>query len=552
MEPLWQNSYLESCPKTISIEQDSVVDVFEQSCAKHANRTAFSCMGERLSYEELHRYAVEFAAYLQQHKGIRKGDRIAIMMPNILQYPVVLFGILMCGAVVVNLNPLDKAQAIRHELKDSGSKVIVVLENFVDELQEVVKDTDIQQVVLTSIGALFSPFKRTLVNFVVRHIKNMVPKWHLPGAVRFRKTLKLGRESTFTPVSIQHDDLAFLQYTSGTTGRPKAAMLSHGNMLANLAQADAWIGHLFQPGDCIITALPMYHIFSLLANCLVFIQLGGENRLITNPRDIPGFLRTLNKYPYQAMSGVNTLFNALLMDEHFSDLDFESLKLVLGGGMSVVETTAQQWHEVTGVPITQAYGLTEASPAVTISLPGQPFNGGVGFPIPSTEISVREPDGNEVDINEPGELWVRGPQVMQGYWHNDAATADVLTEDGWLKTGDLASVDESGVVRILDRLKDVIIVSGFNVTPGEVESIISEIEGVAEVGVVGVPDQIHGELVKACVVLKPGAHVSEDLVKGYCHKRLAAYKSPKLVSFYDELPKSHVGKILRRELRELS
>lgn len=540
-------------PTVVTRPFESLSELFLDAVERYQDRVAFSCLGENLSFRELGEKAKAFASFLQHECGLKPQERVAIMLPNIFQYPVALFGIFLAGGVAVNLNPLDKASAIQHELSNSEAKVVVVLENFVQELEKILNQTQLQKVILTSVGAVFkNRLKGYLINFYFRHIKKAVPVWHTAGAIRFYQALSLGRQKEYRRIKTAPNDLAFLQYTSGTTGRPKAAMLTHSNMLYNLAQAGAWVGHLFGPHDRVITPLPLYHIFSLLANCLLFIYLGAENCLIPNPKDIKNFIRTLKAKPFMGLTGVNTLFVALMNHPDFKSVDFSSLKLVLGGGMGVVPSAAREWQKITGVPICQAYGLTEASPAVCINPVDAEFDGTVGYPISSTEVGIFDDEGQAVKIGESGELWVRGPQVMKGYFKNEAATRETITPEGWLKTGDIALLTPQGKVKILDRKKDIIIVSGFNVSPGEVEAIISEIPGVKEVGVIGVPDEIHGEQVKACVVLKPGYTLTESEIKHYCHDRLAAYKSPKSVSFYEEsLPKSQVGKILHRELRKL-
>ncbi len=548
-----QEAYPSYVPTTVTRPFDSLGELFLDSVNRYQNRIAFSCLDQELSFFELGEKAKKFASFLQNDCLLEPQDRVAIMLPNVSQYPIVLFGIFLAGGVVVNLNPMDKASAIQHELANSEAKVVIVLENFVHELENILDQTKLERVVLTSMGDVFkSSYKGFWVNFYLRYFKKMVPVWHTPGAIRFREALRLGEQKKYQPIKTSPEDLAFLQFTSGTTGRPKAAMLTHSNMLFNLAQAGAWVGHLFSPQDRVITPLPLYHIFSLLANCLMFVYLGAENCLIPNPRDIPGFIKTLRKKPFVGLTGVNTLFVALMADPNFKKINFTALKLVLGGGMGVIPVVAAQWQKMTGVPICQAYGLTEASPAVCINPVDSPFDGTVGYPISSTEVGIFNDDGKKLSMGEPGELWVRGPQVMKGYFKNDEATRETITPEGWLKTGDIAILNSQGKVKIIDRKKDIIIVSGFNVSPGEVESIISEIPGVQEVGVIGMPDEIHGEQVKACVVLKFGFSVTEAEIKSYCHERLAAYKSPKTVSFYPEsLPKSQVGKILHRELRKL-
>jgi len=548
-------------PTHVTRPFDNLADLFLDSVERYKAHTAFTCMGEEISFEKLGILAKNFASFLQADCNIKPQDCVAIMLPNILQYPIVLFGAFLAGARVVNLNPLDKAAAISHELSYSDAKVVIVLENFIHELELIINETKLEKVILTSIGDMFDKnfldrVKGNSINFYLRFIKKIIPKWHLEnfeGVLRYKTALKLGaaKKINLKIIKSKPEDLAFLQYTAGTTGMPKAAMLTHSNILYNLAQASAWVGHLFTPQDCVVSPLPLYHIFSLTANCLLFIYLGADNLLIPNPKDIKSFIKVLKNKQFMGLTGVNTLFNALVNSPEFKNLDFSHLKLVLGGGMSVVPSVAKQWKEVTGIDICQAYGLTEASPAVCINLVDGEFDGTVGYPISSTEVGIFNDEGEKLNQGESGELWVRGPQVMQGYFKNPEATAKTLNADGWLKTGDIALIDPHGKVKIIDRKKDIIIVSGFNVSPGEVEAIISELDGVKEVGVIGVPDEIHGEEVKACVVLKPGFNLSKEEIKNYCHDHLAAYKSPKIIEFYESLPKSNVGKILHRELRGL-
>lgn len=551
MDPIWLKSYPADVPHHLVIPKDqTVVSLFQTACSQNPDETAFTCLGESLSFDKLYDYSVALATYFQQTLGIRLGDRVAIMLPNILQYPVALFAIQMIGGVVVNLNPMDKAAAIRHELVDSGARAIVVLENFVVELQQVVAETAIEKVILTSVGELFSPVKGWLVNSYLRHVKQVVPEWKMPGAIRFHRALALGQASQLVPVMVTQADLAFLQYTGGTTGKAKGVELSHGNMVSNLYQARAWllpsITGVAHP--VIVTALPLYHIFSLMANCLLFLWLGGHNILIPDPRDIRGFIKTLRKQPFHGITGVNTLFNALNQQAAFAKVDFAPLKIALGGGMSIQQSVADKWYEITGCPITQAYGLTEASPAVCINVFDNPFDGFVGPPLPETQVKLIDEHGRKIALGESGELCIKGPQVMQGYWQNPEATQEAFVK-GWLKTGDIAQMDERGFIKLVDRKKDVIIVSGFNVFPAEVEAIIMQLPEVIEVGVVGVPSEVHGEIIKAFVVKQADSTLTQGDVIAHCHHAMAAYKSPKLVEFVDTLPKSLVGKVLRRELR---
>jgi long-chain acyl-CoA synthetase len=472
------------------------------------------------------------------------------MLPNVLQYPICLFGVLRAGGTVVNVNPLYTPRELEHQLKDSGAEVIVVLENFAHVLQEVIAQTPIKQVIVTSLGELLG-LKGLLVNLVVRHIKKMVPSWSLPSALPLTAALKDGRGRSLQPVDVGHQDIAFLQYTGGTTGVAKGAMLLHRNIVANVLQARAWIRPLIS-GDqeIIMTPLPLYHIFSLTANCLVFMTLGAENVLITNPRDIPGFVAEMNKHPFTAITGVNTLFNALLNNSEFARVNFGALKLTLGGGMAVQKAVADRWKQVTGKPLIEAYGLTETSPAATINPADlQDYNGSIGLPVPSTEIQLRDDAGREVALGHAGEICIRGPQVMKGYWNRPEETAKTLDADGWLATGDIGVMDAQGFVRIVDRKKDMILVSGFNVYPNEVEAVVATHPGVLECAAVGVPDEKSGEAVKLFVVKKDESLSAEQLI-AHCHQSLTGYKVPKFVEFRSQLPKSNVGKILRRELRD--
>jgi long-chain acyl-CoA synthetase len=529
----------------------SVPAVLEEAFGRFRDNPAFANFGRKLSYGQVDDLSRQFAGYLTGVLKLAKGDRIAIMMPNVLQYPVVLFGALRAGLVVVNTNPLYTARELKHQLQDSGAKAIVVLDNFAATLQQVVAETRVQHVVTTGLGDMLGFPKAALINFALKYIKKMVPAFHLPQAVRLRDALTRGAPHPLPPVSLGHDDIAFLQYTGGTTGVAKGAMLTHGNMVANMLQADAWINSGTTVGkEVIITALPLYHIFSLTANGLVFTRLGGLNWLITNPRDMPGFVKELKASGFTALTGVNTLFNGLLNTPGFADVDFSRLHLTLGGGMAVQRAVAERWKKVTGCTLAEAYGLTETSPAVCINpLDLKEYNGSIGLPVPSTDVAIWSEDGQPLPVGEAGELMVRGPQVMKGYWQRPEETAKVLGSDGWLHTGDIARMDEKGYFYIVDRKKDMILVSGFNVYPNEVEDVVMEHPGVLEVAAVGVADEHSGEVVKLFVVRKDPALSEEDL-KEFCHDRLTGYKRPRQIEFRDELPKSNVGKILRRELRD--
>jgi len=547
----WLGQYPANLPAEIDMtEFDSVPDVINKSCASYSDSVAYVNFGAELTYKEVDRLSAAFGAQLQS-MGLKKGERIAIMMPNVLQYPIAVFGALRAGLVVVNTNPLYTARELKHQLKDSGAKAIVVMENFASVLEAVVDDTKVEHVILTSMGDMMSTLKGMVMNFVLRKIKKMVPSYSLPGALQFKSVLSQGGSKQLNPPELTHEDLAFLQYTGGTTGVSKGAMLSHGNMVANMQQSSAWLGELAKPGkETIITALPLYHIFALTANCLVFLKLGGRNVFITNPRDMPGFVKELSKEKFTAITGVNTLFNGLLNTPGFAELDFSHLRLALGGGMAVQRAVAERWKKTTGVPLIEAYGLTETSPAACMNpMDLKDFNGAIGLPISSTSCKVIDEEGNTQDVDETGELCIQGPQVMQGYWNRPEETAKVLDDDGWLRTGDMAKMDENGFFYIVDRKKDMILVSGFNVYPNEIEDVIADHPKVVEVGAIGAPDEKSGEAVKVIVVRKDSSLTVKE-VRDHCRKELTGYKVPKYVEFVEELPKTNVGKILRRELRD--
>lgn len=551
MERVWLKNYPAGVPADITVNPDeSLLDMYESVCRDYADKIAFSCMGVNLTYHKLWQLSSAFASFLQQDLGLVKGDRIGIMMPNILQYPVALFGAFQAGLTVINLNPLDKAPSLKHELNDAAAKAVVVLENFGSELQQILHETSVKRVVITSFGSLFPKWKRILINFFLRKIKNAVPEWHIPGHTGFRVALASGARQPYRKIKLTGQDMAFLQYTGGTTGIAKGVELSHSNMVANMHQAATWVSPMTRKGvERIITALPLYHIFSLLANCLVFMSIGGENVLIPDPRNIPGLVKELARKPFTGITGVNTLFNALLHNVRFRKLNFSHLKISLGGGMAIQKPVADEWQQLTGCVICQAYGLTETSPAVCINPPASTaFNGSIGLPISSTWVSIRDAAGNELPFGEIGELCVQGPQVMQGYWQRPAETEAVL-RGGWLHTADGAYMDSDGYVYIVDRLKDMVIVSGFNVYPAEVEQLIKTIPGVNEVAVIGIPDRVHGEVVKAFVVLDKGTTLTAQEIKDFSHQKLAAYKVPREVEFCQSLPKSPVGKILKKDLR---
>ncbi|HEX5161418.1 MAG TPA: AMP-binding protein [Steroidobacteraceae bacterium] len=551
MEKHWLKSYPPGVRAEINVnEYPSLKEMIERALAIHSVRDAYVQMGKPITFGEIDVLSAEFGAFLQTGCGLKKGDRVAVMLPNVLQYPIVVLGALRAGLTVVNTNPLYTARELQHQLTDSGATVIVILENFAHVLQEVMAQTPIKHVVITSVGEMLGAVKGGIVNFVVRHKRKQVKPYNLPGAWKFRDALKAGSRVRMQPVTLTHSDIAFLQYTGGTTGVAKGAMLTHGNMVANVLQALEWIGPSF-PRDpaTLITALPLYHIFALTANCLLFVVLGWRNILITNPRDFPAFVAELKKYKFTFISGVNTLFNALLHTPGFEKVDFSELRVTLGGGMAVQEAVAKRWKEVTGKILSQAWGLTETSPAACINLPGEDFNGSIGFPIPSTEISIRDDAGNELGINEVGEICVRGPQVMAGYWNRPDETAKVMIGTDWLRTGDVGRIDERGLVYIEDRKKDMILVSGFNVYPNEVESIAVTHPGVLEAAAIAQPDERSGEVV-ALFVVKKDPNLTEQAVIDHCKKSLTGYKVPKHVYFRTELPKTNVGKILRRALRD--
>jgi long-chain acyl-CoA synthetase len=550
VDRIWLKSYPKGVPAKIDVNAyASIRDIFEQVVAKFGPRRAFTCMGKSITFAELAERSNAFGAFLQGC-GLAKGARVALMMPNVLQYPVCLFGTLNAGCTVVNINPLYTARELEHQLTDSGTEVIVVVENFAHTLQEVLARTNVKHVVVTSIGELMG-LKGMLVNVVLRHVKKMVPAWEIPGAIRLSEALAEGEKRTLERRPIGHDDIAFLQYTGGTTGVAKGAMLLHRNIIANLLQARAWVKpFLGDARQVIITPLPLYHIFSLTANCLIFMTLGAENVLITNPRDIPGFVKEMAKHRFTAFTGVNTLFNALLNNPDFAKLDFSSLRLALGGGMAVQEAVAERWKKVTGVPLIEAYGLTETSPGATMNPLDLPdYNGSIGLPISSTDIVLRDDSGREVPLGERGEICIKGPQVMAGYWNRPEETAKVLDKDGWLATGDIGVMDEGGFVRIVDRKKDMILVSGFNVYPNEIEAVVVTHPGVLECAAIGIPDAKSGEAVKLFVVKRDETLTADELL-AHCREHLTGYKCPREVEFRRELPKSNVGKILRRELRD--
>ncbi len=556
-EKVWLKQYPKGVPAEIDYSAySSIKQLFESCCAKFKDLPAYSNLGCTMSYAELDAKTRDFAAFLQSLPGLAKGDRVAIMMPNLLQYPIAIFGILRAGLIVVNVNPLYTPRELEHQLKDSGAKAIIIVENFATTLQQVIKATPVEHVISTQIGDMLPIPKRWLVNFVIKNVKKMVPDWRIDGAMTFRSALARGAAAQYQPVEMTLDDLAFLQYTGGTTGLSKGAMLTHRNIVANLHQTGAWISGTFTEGkEVVVSPLPMYHIFCLTAT-LSFMKWGAVNVLITNPRDLPAFIIELKKWRWTVLTGVNTLFNGLLNTPGFDQIDFSSVNVVLGGGAAVQKAVAERWQQVTGKALTEAYGLTETSPGASINLMNSPWNGSIGLPLPSTEFSIRNDDFKELppwsgqgNIEaSTGEICIKGPQVMKGYWQQPAETAKVI-KDGWLLTGDVGHMDEKGFVFITDRKKDMILVSGFNVYPNEIEGVVAACPGVLECASVGVPDEKSGEAVKVVVVKKDPNLTKEQIIE-YCKANLTGYKVPRVVEFRTELPKTPVGKILRRELRD--
>jgi long-chain acyl-CoA synthetase len=553
VDKIWLDSYPAGIPQTVETPHwRSVRDVFEQAFAAWPERPAYRNLGTTLSYGELDRLSAAFAAFLRKELGLVKGERIALMLPNVLQYPVALCGAFRAGLVVVNVNPLYTARELKHQLTDSGARCIVIMENFAHVLEQVIGATAVEHVVTTGMGDLLAKPKGWIVDFVVRHVKKMVPRWSLPGSIRFRSALARGRALSLEPVDLGYADLAFLQYTGGTTGPAKGAMLSHRNIVFNLEQSEVWKQDVFDGVEriVVITALPLYHIFSLQSNCLGMAAKGGESVLITNPRDFPAFVKELAKVRFHYFTGVNTLFAALLDSEGFADLDFSSLRLTIGGGMAVQEAVAARWKRVTGNSIVQAYGLTETSPGAIVNpLHTEEFTGSIGLPLPSTEVRICDDDGRDLPLGQSGEICIRGPQVMEGYWKAPEETEKVMLPGGWLRTGDVGHMDERGYVYIDDRKKDMILVSGFNVYPNEIEGVVAELPGVREVAAVGIPDPHSGEVVKLFVV-RSDPSLTEEAILEHCRRNLTGYKIPRAIEFRDALPKTNVGKILRRALRD--
>lgn len=552
MKKIWLDSYEKGVSAEIDITQyNSVSDVFRQSVEKFARLPAFQNMGKTLTYAETGKLATDFASYLQNVLKLPRGERVAIMMPNVLQYPIALFGILQAGLVVVNTNPLYTPRELEHQLKDSGATVIIVLENFANTLELVLPRTQIKHVIVASVGEMFGLLKGSLINFIIRKIKKMVPEYRIRETVSFQTALQEGAKHVFQPVALNREDTALLQYTGGTTGVAKGAVLSHGNICANMLQAKEWIKNQLREGkETVIAALPLYHIFALTVNLMIFANAGSKIILITNPRDMKGFIGELKKQRINVFIGVNTLFNAMVNRPDFAEVDFSGLRLTLGGGMATQKGVAEKWKKITGTPIVEAYGLTEASPGVCCNpLNIESYSGSIGLPVPSTEVELRDANGKEVPVGQPGELWVKGPQVMQGYWNRPEETAKAIDARGFLETGDIAVMDEKGWLKLVDRKKDLVVVSGFNVYPNEIEEVIAHYGKVMEVACIGVPDEKTGEALKVFVVKKDPSLTKEELI-AFCRTELTAYKVPKNIEFREELPKSNVGKILRRELRQ--
>lgn len=552
MEKPWLSRYPDDVPETINPDEyTSLVEMFENAVRNFADQPAFVNMGSVMTFRKLEERSRAFAAYLQNDLKLQKGDRVALMMPNLLQYPVALFGVLRAGMIAVNVNPLYTPRELEHQLVDADVSTIVIVSNFANTLEQIVDNTPVRNVVLTSLGQMLPRAKGTIVDFVVKYVKGMVPKYNLPGAISFRKALQKGRRLQYVKPFMSGEDIAFLQYTGGTTGVAKGAILTHRNMVANVMQAKAVYRPVLTDGrETVVTALPLYHIFALTVNCMLFLEVGGRNLLITNPRDIPGFIKELQKYKFTALTGVNTLFNALVNNEDFQELNFSDLKLTIGGGMAVQKAVADKWKKVTRIPLAEGYGLTECAPLVSVNPYNlEDYNGSIGLPVSSTEVRIVDDEGQPLANDQVGELQVRGPQVMQGYWQRAEATRNTINEEGWLSTGDIVKFDEQGFLHIVDRKKDMILVSGFNVYPNEIEDVVALHGKVLEVAAIGEPHEVSGEIVKVCVVKRDPSLTAQEVID-HCRQYLTGYKVPKLVEFKDDLPKTNVGKILRRELRE--
>ncbi|UAW99778.1 long-chain-fatty-acid--CoA ligase FadD1 [Halopseudomonas nanhaiensis] len=552
LENFWKDKYPKGLPTEINPDQyPNILAVMKESCQKFGDKPAFTNLGKTITYGELYRLSGEFAAYLQNHTDLQPGDRIAIQMPNVLQYPVAVFGALRAGFVVVNTNPLYTAREMEHQFNDSGAKALVCLANMAHLAEQVVPKTGVKTVIVTEVGDLLPPVKRLLINFVIRSVKKMVPAYSIPGMVKFNDAMAKGKGARFTEASPTNDDIAVLQYTGGTTGVAKGAMLTHRNLVANMLQSKALMGsNMIDGEEVIICPLPLYHIYAFTFHCMAMMISGNHNILITNPRDIPAFVKELSKVKFSGFVGLNTLFVALANDENFRKLDFSNFKVTLSGGMALQLATAERWKQVTGCQICEGYGMTETSPVATVNPIDAVQLGTIGIPVPSTLCKIIDDAGNEVPLGERGELCVKGPQVMKGYWKREDATAEILDSEGWLKTGDIAIIQEDGYLRIVDRKKDMILVSGFNVYPNELEDVMASIPGVAQCAAIGVPDEKSGEAIKVFLVKAPGAKLTEQQVKDHMRENLTAYKVPRYVEFRDALPTTNVGKILRRELRD--
>lgn len=552
LENFWKDKYPADIPAEINPDQyPNILAVLKESCQRFADKPAFSNLGKTITYGEMYKLSGDFAAYLQKHSGLQAGDRVAIQMPNVLQYPIAVFGAMRAGYVVVNTNPLYTQREMEHQFNDSGAKLLICLANMAHLAEQVVPKTGVKKVIVTEVGDMLPPLKRLLINFVVKHVKKMVPEFSIPGAIKFNDALAQGKGQTFTEATPDSNDIAVLQYTGGTTGVAKGAMLTHRNLVANMLQAKAMMGSSIKDGqEVLICPLPLYHIYAFTFHCMAMMISGNHNILITNPRDIPAFVKELSKVRFTGFVGLNTLFVALCNDETFRGLDFSQFKVTLSGGMALQQATAERWEKITGCQVCEGYGMTETSPLATVN-PIQAIQlGTIGIPVPSTLCKIIDEDGNEVATGERGELCVKGPQVMKGYWQRQEATDEMLDAEGWLKTGDIALIQEDGFLKIVDRKKDMIIVSGFNVYPNELEDVMAAIPGVVQCAAIGVPDDKSGEAIKVFLVKAPGAELSAEQVKAQMRDSLTAYKVPKFVEFRDALPTTNVGKILRRELRD--
>jgi len=551
MENFFRDKHLPGIPAEVELgKYSSVVEMFEQSCHRYAAKPAFSALGCTITYQKLDQLSHQFAAFLQNHTNLKRGDRIAVQLPNLLQYPIVVFGSMRAGMVLVNINPQSTAGEMEHQFNDSGAKALVLLANVASIVQEVLPHTGIETVIVTELGDIHSPLKRLAMNMAVRYIKKMVPPYNIPQAIGFNKAIGLGAKSKFSPVGIKHGDLAVLQYTGGTTGVAKGAMLTHANLVANVLQLKPLLTVCLGEGcETIIAPLPLYHIYSFTMNCGIMLETGNHSVLIPNPRDFDSFVKELQKWEFTGFLGINTLFIALCNFAAFKEVDFSHLKITAAGGMALTTDTAKLWKATTGCDVTEGYGMTETSPVISINPMNAIQIGTIGLPLPNTMVKIIDDEGKALSVGEVGELCVRGPQVMKGYWQHPDETDKIMTEDGWLKTGDIAMVQNDGYLRIVDRKKDMILVSGFNVYPNEIENVMSGHPDVLECAAIGVPDMKSGEVVKV-FVNKGNPNLSENALKEFCRERLTAYKVPKFIEFRDELPKTNVGKILRRELRD--